>query len=120
VAIAKLAPHHLVTPLRFFSGSWASWGSTTWPSNASSSLRRVDALERKPCAVVAAQYRSPQSAAPFSVLSDFGPPSSFDVQQIADKRRAISAFGVGLAPSVTVSIPEVPAQGKCLARHHGA
>jgi hypothetical protein len=55
----------------------------------------------------------------FQRVVDFGPPSSFDVQQIADKRRAISAFGVGLAPSATVSIPEVPAQGKCLARHRG-
>jgi hypothetical protein len=30
-----------------------------------------------------------------------------DVQQIANQRRAISAFGVGLSPSATVSIPEV-------------
>jgi hypothetical protein len=33
----------------------------------------------------------------FSVLSDIGTPSSLDVQQIADQRRAISAFGVGLS-----------------------
>ncbi len=33
----------------------------------------------------------------FSVLSDIGTPSSLDVQQIADQRRAISAFCVGLA-----------------------
>jgi len=108
VTIAQLAPHHLVAPLRF-SGSWASWGSTTWRSNASSSLRRVDALERKPCAVVAAQYRSPIIRSAFQRVVGFGPPSSFDVQQIADQRRAISAFGVGLTPSATVSIPEVPA-----------
>ena len=43
----------------------------------------------------------------FSVLSDIGTPSSLDVQQIADQRRAISAFGVGLAPSATASTPEV-------------
>src|SRR5258707_6186969 len=43
----------------------------------------------------------------FSVLSDIGTPSSLDVQQIADERRAISAFGVGLAPSATESTPEV-------------
>jgi hypothetical protein len=30
-----------------------------------------------------------------------------DVQQIADQRRAISAFRVGRAPSATLSIPEV-------------
>jgi hypothetical protein len=30
-----------------------------------------------------------------------------DVQQIADQRRAISAFGVSLAPSATESTPEV-------------
>ena len=39
------------------------------------------------------------------MLSDIGPP--WDVQQISDQRRAISAFGVGLAPSATESIPEV-------------
>ena len=33
----------------------------------------------------------------FSVLSDIGTPWSLDVQQIADQRRAISAFGVGLS-----------------------
>jgi hypothetical protein len=43
----------------------------------------------------------------FSVLTDIGTPSSLDVQQIADQRRAISAFGVGLAPSATESTPEV-------------
>lgn len=43
----------------------------------------------------------------FSVLSDIGTPSSLDVQQIADQCRAISAFGVGLAPSATESTPEV-------------
>jgi hypothetical protein len=40
-------------------------------------------------------------------LSDIGSPSSLDVLQIADHRRAISAFGLGLAPSATESIPEV-------------
>jgi hypothetical protein len=43
----------------------------------------------------------------FSVSSDIGTPSSLDVQQIADQRRAISAFGVGLAPSATDSTPDV-------------
>jgi hypothetical protein len=42
----------------------------------------------------------------FSVLTDIGTPSSLDVQQIADQRRAISAFGVGLAPSATESTPK--------------
>jgi hypothetical protein len=37
-------------------------------------------------------------SAAFGVLSDIGTPSSLDVQQIADQRRTISAFGVGLAP----------------------
>ena len=54
-------------------------------------------------ASIAAHARS----ALFSVLSDIGTPSSLDVQQIADQRRAISAFGVGLAPRATESIPEV-------------
>jgi hypothetical protein len=54
-------------------------------------------------ASIAAHIRS----ALFSVLSDIGTPSSLDVQQIADLRRAISAFGVGLAPSATESPPEV-------------
>jgi hypothetical protein len=43
----------------------------------------------------------------FSVLTDIDTPSSLDVQQIADQRRAISAFAVGLAPSATESTPEV-------------
>jgi hypothetical protein len=42
-----------------------------------------------------------------TVLSDIGTPSSLDVQHIADQRRAISAFGVGLAPSATESTPDV-------------
>jgi hypothetical protein len=33
----------------------------------------------------------------FSVLSDIGTPFSLDVQQIADQRRAIGAFGAGFA-----------------------
>jgi hypothetical protein len=59
-----------------------------------------DAVEWKPCA-----QRSPPSriaahvsSAALGVLSDIGTPSSLDVQQIADQRRTISAFGVGLAP----------------------
>jgi hypothetical protein len=44
----------------------------------------------------------------FSVLSDIGTPSSLAVQQIADQRRAISALGVGLAPSATESPLEEP------------
>jgi hypothetical protein len=56
---------------------------------------RVEAVR----AVVAARAVSqPMSAAPRSVLSDIGTPSSLDVQQITDQRRTISAFGVGLAP----------------------
>jgi hypothetical protein len=103
----------------FFSVSWASWASTISP------LSRVDAVERKPCA----QWSPPGPvsqpiirSALFSVLTDIGTPSSLDVQQIADQRRAISAFGVGLAPSATESTAEVVQHegGKCLARHRGA
>jgi hypothetical protein len=44
----------------------------------------------------------------FSVLSDIGTPWSLDVQQIADQRRGISAFGVGLSRQAqTESTPEV-------------
>ena len=43
----------------------------------------------------------------FNVLWDIGTPSSFDVQRTADQRRAIGAFGVGLAPGATESTPEV-------------
>jgi len=43
----------------------------------------------------------------FSVLSGIGTPSPLAVQQIADQRRAISAFGVSLAPSATESTPDV-------------
>lgn len=39
-----------------------------------------------------------------------GKPLSLDVQQIADHRHAIIAFGVSLAPSATVSLPEVVQQ----------
>jgi hypothetical protein len=105
VALAKLAPNHFVAPpALFFSVSWASWASTVSP------LSRVDAVERKPCA----QWSPPGPvsqpiirSALFSVLTNIGTPSSLDVQQIADQRRAISAFGVGLAPSATESTPEV-------------
>jgi hypothetical protein len=54
-------------------------------------------------ASIAAHVRS----ALFSVLSDIGTPTSLHVQQIAYLRPAISAFGVGLAPSATESPPEV-------------
>jgi hypothetical protein len=94
----------------FFSVSWASWASTTSPSNAPSSLSRVDAVERKPCAQLSPPGPVSQPmirSALFSVLSDIGTPSSLDLQQIADQRRAISAFGVGLALSATESTPEV-------------
>jgi hypothetical protein len=57
------------------------------------------------------------------VLSDIGTPSSLDVQQIADQRHAIGAFGVGLAPSASESPPEgrdfelepgsIPVAGDC-------
>ena len=67
-------------------------------------VEQVDAVERKPCA----QWSPPGPvsqpkihSALFSVLTDIGTPSSLDVQQIADQRRAIRAFGVGLAPSAT-------------------
>ena len=57
----------------------------------------------------------------FGVLTDIGTPSSLDVHRIADQRRAISAFGVGLAPSRNgVDLGSRPARGKCLARHRGA
>jgi hypothetical protein len=76
-------------------------------------VRAVVAAE----ASIAAHVRS----ALFGVLSDIGMQSSLDVQQIADLRRAISAFGVGLAPSATESDPRSrAARGKCLARHRGA
>jgi hypothetical protein len=73
-------------------------------------VSRVDAVERKRARSGRrrGQYRNPWSAALCSsVLSDIGTPSSLDVQQIADQRRAISAFSVGLAPSATESTPEV-------------
>ncbi|MET4175335.1 hypothetical protein ABIA95_008769 [Bradyrhizobium sp. LA8.1] len=43
------------------SESWASWTSTTTPSNATSSLSGADAVEWKPCAQWSppGQYRSP-------------------------------------------------------------
>jgi hypothetical protein len=56
------AGHHLAAPpALFFSVSWASWASTILPSNAPSSLSRVDAVERKPCAQWSppGQYRTP-------------------------------------------------------------
>jgi hypothetical protein len=48
--------------------------------------------------IAAGAVSQPMSAARrFGVLSDIGTPSSLDAQQIADQRRTISAFGVGLA-----------------------
>jgi hypothetical protein len=66
--------------------------------------------ECKPCAQWSSSGPLSQPmirSALFSVLTDIGTPSSLDVQQIADQRRAISAFGVGLAPSATELTPEV-------------
>ena len=58
--------------------------------------------------VAAGAVSQPMSAAPrFGVLSDIGTPSSLDAQQIADQRRTISAFGVGLAPGAAESPPEI-------------
>jgi hypothetical protein len=101
------------TPCRavgtFFLRVVGKLASVMGPSNAPSSSR-VDAVERKPRArwsppgpVSRPTTRSPL----FSVLSDIGSPSSLDVLQIAEHGRAISAFGLGLAPSATESIPEV-------------
>jgi hypothetical protein len=74
--------------------------STASTSNAS----RLFAQDRGPAeaadAVVVAkyQYRGPSFAALIStVVSDTATPSSLDVRQIADPRRTIRAFGVGLA-----------------------
>jgi hypothetical protein len=41
----------------------------------------------------------------FSALSDIGTPFSLDVQQIADQRRAIGAFGADFACACVRSIP---------------
>jgi hypothetical protein len=86
-----------------FSVSWASWVSTTSPSNAPSSLSGVARSSRSRArsgrrrASIAAHVRS----AVFGVLSGIGTPSSLDVQQIVDHRRAISAFAVDLGPSAS-------------------
>lgn len=79
----------------------ASWASTTSPSNAPSSLSRVDAVKQKPCAQRPPPVPMIRSAL-FNVLSDIGTRSSLDVQ-----RRRIGAFGFNLASSATESTPEV-------------
>jgi hypothetical protein len=103
----------------FFSVSWASWASIISPSNAPSSLSRVDAIERKPCA----QWSPPGPvsqpmirSALFSVLTDIRTPSSLDVQQIADQRFRRRSR----AKRNRVDPRSRPARGKCLARHRGA
>ena len=83
----------------FFSVSWASWASTTSPSNAPSSLSRVDAVERKPCAQWSppGPVSQPMSAAPCSVCCR----TLARHRHWTPSRSRISAFGVGLAPSAT-------------------
>ena len=112
----------------FFSVSWASWASTTSPSNAPSSLSTVDAVERKPCT----QWSPPGPvsqpmirSAVFSVLSDIGTPSSLDVQQIADQRiRRVSCARATELPPEIVPAPGISSQrqirfrsGHCEARN---
>jgi hypothetical protein len=59
MAIARLAQHHLVTPLRFFRVV-GELGFHYMAVERVLLVEKVDALERKPCAVVAAgPYRSP-------------------------------------------------------------
>lgn len=61
VALAKLAPHHLIALSTLFSPSRGRVGLhyvAVEPSNAPSSLSKVDAIERKPRAVVAACARA--------------------------------------------------------------
>ena len=83
----------------FFSVSWASWASITSPSNAPSSLSKVDAVERKPRAQWSPPVQVSQPmirSAFFSVLSDIGTPSSLDVQQIADQRHRDRVFSASV------------------------
>jgi len=100
VALAKLAPHHLVAPRRFFLRFVGELGFHYIVVERAYSLSKVDAVERKPCAQSSppGAVSQPMSrSALFSVLSDIGTPFSLDVQHIADQRRAIGAFGVGFA-----------------------
>jgi hypothetical protein len=90
------------------------------PSNAPSSLGRVDAAVRAVVAAGPVSHPIIRSALS-GVLTDIGRPSSLDLHQIAAQRRAICAFGVGLAPSRNgVDLGSRPARGKCLARHREA
>jgi len=50
VALAKLAPHHLVAPPAPFLRVVGELGFHYIAVEAPSSLRRVDAVQRKPCA----------------------------------------------------------------------
>jgi hypothetical protein len=53
------------------------------------------------------QYRSPSPQRPVQCVVGHWPAIVIGVQLIADQRRAISGFGVGLTPSATKSPPEV-------------
>jgi hypothetical protein len=61
VALAKLAPHHLVAPPALFSPCRDELGFHYMAVERPSSLSRVDAVERKPCARWSppGQYDSP-------------------------------------------------------------
>jgi hypothetical protein len=107
VAFAKPAPHHLVAAPALFV---RVIGELDFYRIAVERALLVEQGRRGRAEAVRAQrHRQCQyrSAPCSSVLSDIGTLSSLDVVQIADQRRAISAFGVGLAPSATESTPEL-------------
>ena len=103
-----------------FSVSWASWASTTSPSNAPSSLSRVDAVERKPCAQWSppGQYRSlcPRRRVRCVVghwhAIVIGRPADRGSSSLDQRFRRRSR-----AKRNRVDPRSRPARGKCLARH---
>lgn len=57
--------------------------------------------------VAAAASIAAHDPQPLQCVVGHCPPSSLDLDQIADQRRAVNALDVGLAPIATESIPEV-------------
>src|ERR1700681_1864643 len=79
VALAKLAPHPLVAPRRFFLRVVGELGFHYIVVGRAYSLRKLDAVERKPCAQSPPPGAVSQPMIPsalFSVLSDVGTPFS--------------------------------------------
>jgi hypothetical protein len=104
IALAKLAPLHLVAPRRFFLRFVRELGFHYIVVERAYSLSKVDAVERKPCA-----QSSPPGAiaapAPCSACCRTLARHFHWLKQIADQRRAIRHFRRRLCVRMTKTRP---------------